>query len=83
MLNIALDALEALYKEHIDSKSIIYIDSHKSYIQFAKGLELDHKRIMITKNMLTHSIVLLYILELLVIIAERIFSPDIKNNAAY
>lgn len=38
--------LEKLYKGHIDNNSIICTDSHKSYIQFAKDLALDHKRIM-------------------------------------
>ena len=38
--------LERLYKGRIDDNSIICINSHKSYIQFAKSLELDHKRIM-------------------------------------
>ena len=39
--------LESLYKGHIDDNSIICTDSHKSYIQFATNLSLDHKRIMI------------------------------------
>ncbi|WP_404988894.1 IS1595 family transposase [Clostridium culturomicium] len=43
---VTSDALESLYKEHVESESIICTDSHKSYIQFAKDLELDHKRIM-------------------------------------
>ena len=38
--------LENLYKGRIDDNSIICTDSHKSYIQFAKNLALDHKRIM-------------------------------------
>lgn len=38
--------LESLYKGRIDNNSIICTDSHKSYIQFAKNLSLDHKRIM-------------------------------------
>lgn len=37
--------LERLYEGRIDPNSIICTDSHKSYIQFAKDLELDHKRI--------------------------------------
>lgn len=38
--------LERLYKGHICENSIICTDSHKSYIQFATDLKLDHKRIM-------------------------------------
>ena len=30
----------------LDNNSIICTDSHKSYIQFAKDLELDHERII-------------------------------------
>ncbi len=43
---ISYSGLERLYKGRIDDNSIICTDSHKSYIQFAKDLELDHKRIM-------------------------------------
>ena len=42
---VAYTALERLYERRIDHNSIIYTDSHKSYIQFAKDLELDHKKI--------------------------------------
>ncbi len=38
--------LENLYKGLIDNGYIICTGSHKSYIQFAKVLKLDHKRIM-------------------------------------
>ena len=38
--------LEKIYKGRIADNSIICTDSHKSYIQFAKDLKLDHKRIM-------------------------------------
>lgn len=37
--------LESLYDGHIDNNAIICTDSHKSYIQFAKDLNLDHKMI--------------------------------------
>jgi len=37
--------LEELYDGHIGSDSIICTDSHKSYMQFAMELSLDHKRI--------------------------------------
>ena len=42
---VTYNALERLYEGRIDSNSIICTDSHKSYIQFAKNLELDHKKI--------------------------------------
>ena len=42
---VTYNALERLYDGRIDSNSIICTDSHKSYIQFAKDLELDHKKI--------------------------------------
>ena len=42
---VTYNALERLYEGRIDSNSIICTDSHKSYIQFAKDLELDHKKI--------------------------------------
>lgn len=38
--------LERLYNDHINSEAIICTDSHKSYIQFAIDLHLNHKRIM-------------------------------------
>ncbi|AAK79565.1 hypothetical protein BJV85_002398 [Clostridium acetobutylicum] len=37
--------LERLYKERIGDKSILCTDSHKSYIQFANDLSLEHQRI--------------------------------------
>lgn len=37
--------LEKLFTNHIDTHSIICSDSHKSYIQFAKNLSLEHKQI--------------------------------------
>lgn len=43
---ISHNDLERLYKGRIDDNSIVCTDSHKSYIQFAKDLKLDHKRIM-------------------------------------
>lgn len=42
---VTTNNLENLYKNHIGGDSIICTDSHKSYIQFAKDLHLDHKRI--------------------------------------
>ena len=36
---------ERLYKGHIGESSILYIDSHNSYIKFAIDFNLDHKRI--------------------------------------
>lgn len=42
---VTYNALERLYEGHIDTNSIICTDSHKSYIQFAKDLELDYKKI--------------------------------------
>ena len=38
-------ALEKIFTNHIDKHSIICSDSHKSYIQFAKNLSLEHKQI--------------------------------------
>lgn len=37
--------LEKLYDGHISNESILCTDSHKSYIQFANDLSLEHKRI--------------------------------------
>ncbi|MCY6354809.1 IS1595 family transposase [Clostridium sp. ZS2-4] len=37
--------LKKLYDGHIGESSILCTDSHKSYIQFAKDFDLDHKRI--------------------------------------
>lgn len=37
--------LKRLYNERLESKSILCTDSHKSYIQFTKDLNLEHKRI--------------------------------------
>jgi len=34
--------LERLYSGHIGNNSIICTDSHKSYIQFVRKLNLDH-----------------------------------------
>lgn len=42
---VSANELEQLYQAHIGDESIICTDSHKSYIQFAKDLHLDHKRI--------------------------------------
>ena len=42
---VTYNALERLYEWRINHNSIICTDSHKSYIQFAKDLELDHKKI--------------------------------------
>ena len=42
---VTYTALERLYVGRIDSDSIICTDSYKSYIQFAKNLELNHKKI--------------------------------------
>ena len=37
--------LEELYDGHISNESILCTDSHKSYMQFANDLSLEHKRI--------------------------------------
>ena len=43
---ISHEDLERLFRGHITDDAIICTDSHKSYIQFAKDLNLNHKRIM-------------------------------------
>lgn len=42
---IGSKTLVRLFTGRIDENSIICTDSHKSYIQFAKNFNLDHKRI--------------------------------------
>jgi len=39
------EELERLYEGRIGENSILCTDSHKSYIQFAVDLSLDHKRV--------------------------------------
>ena len=41
---ITYDSIQSLYEGRIATNSIICTDSHKSDIQFAKDLELDHKK---------------------------------------
>lgn len=42
---ITSNELETLYEGHIGHDSILCTDSHKSYMQFANDLSLEHKRI--------------------------------------
>ena len=42
---ITSNELEKLYDGHIANGSILCTDSHKSYMQFANDLSLEHKRI--------------------------------------
>ena len=39
------DELKKLYNNRIGEASILCTDSHKSYMQFAEDMELEHKRI--------------------------------------
>lgn len=39
------DELERLYSNRIGEHSILYTDSHKSYMQFAINVSLEHRRI--------------------------------------
>ena len=42
---ITSEELKRLYINRIGEDSILCIDSHKSYMQFAEDIELEHKRI--------------------------------------
>lgn len=42
---VTANELERLYGNRIGEHSILCTDSHKSYIQFATDMELEHKRI--------------------------------------
>jgi len=42
---VTANELERLYENRIGEHSILCTDSHKSYIQFATDMELEHKRI--------------------------------------
>ena len=44
------DELKRLYDNRIDEGSILCTDSHKSYMQFAEDMSLDHKRIKSGKH---------------------------------
>lgn len=42
---VTANELERLYENRIGEHSILCTDTHKSYIQFATDMELEHKRI--------------------------------------